>query len=142
VEAALPHCDVILHAGDVVTRDLLDHLRAFAPVHAVLGNNDVTLRGELPERIEAELGGVPVAIVHETGASKGRPARVRRWFPDARVVVFGHSHAPTNEWHDGQLLFNPGSAVDRRRQPVCTYGVLELVDGEVRRHEIVPIAAG
>jgi predicted phosphodiesterase len=53
--------------------------------------------------------------------------------------VFGHSHAPVDEWHDGQLLFNPGSAVDRRRQPVCTYGVLDLVDGTVRRHEVVPI---
>jgi putative phosphoesterase len=140
VERALPHCDVIVHAGDVVTRDLLDHLGSFAPVLAVLGNNDVTLRDELPERVEIELAGVPVAIVHETGTTKGRAARVRRWFPRARVVVFGHSHAPTNEWHDGQLLFNPGSAVDRRRQPVCTYGLLDLVDGEVRRHEIVPIS--
>jgi predicted phosphodiesterase len=96
------------------------------------------LRGELPERIEVVLAGVRVAMVHETGATKGRPARVRRWVPDAQVVVFGHSHAPVAEWHDGQLLFNPGSAVDRRRAPVCTYGVLDLVDGEVRRHEIVP----
>jgi uncharacterized protein len=139
VEDVLPDCDVVLHAGDVVTGDLLDHLRTFAPVHAVLGNNDHTLRGVLPERLELELDGVNVALVHETGATKGRPARVRRWFPDARVVVFGHSHAPQDEWHDGQLLFNPGSAVDRRRQAVCTYGVLELADGVVRRHEIVPI---
>jgi predicted phosphodiesterase len=44
-----------------------------------------------------------------------------------------------NEWHDGQLLFNPGSAVDRRRQPQCSYGVLVLHDGTVAQHEIVPI---
>jgi uncharacterized protein len=130
---------VILHAGDVLTHHLLDHLRAFAPVHAVLGNNDVELRDALPARVELDLDGVAVAMVHETGTTKGRAARVRRWFPDAQVVVFGHSHAPMNEWHDGQLLFNPGSAVERRREPVHTYGVLELVGGEVRRHEIVAV---
>jgi putative phosphoesterase len=130
---------VILHAGDVVTHHLLDHLRQFAPVHAVLGNNDIALQGELPERVELDLAGVPVALVHESGLTKGRPARVRRWFPNARVVVFGHSHTPVSEWHEGQLLFNPGSAVERRREPVCTYGLLELVDGEVRHHEIVPV---
>jgi putative phosphoesterase len=139
VEAALPHCDVILHAGDVVTRHLLDHLRTFAPVIAVLGNNDVELRGVLPERVEVDLSGVHVALVHETGAAKGRPARVRRWFPDADVVVFGHSHAPLNGWHDGQLLFNPGSAVDRRREPVRTYGLLDFADGRVLHHEIVAV---
>jgi putative phosphoesterase len=137
VEAALPHCDVILHAGDVVTRHLLDHLRMFAPVIAVLGNNDVELRDVLPERVEVDLSGVHVVLIHETGAAKGRPARVRRRFPDADVVVFGHSHAPLNEWHDGQLLFNPGSAVDRRREPVRSYGLLDLADGRVTRHEIV-----
>jgi hypothetical protein len=80
---------------------------------------------------------VHVALVHETGAAKGRPARVRRWFPDADVVVFGHSHTPLNDWHDGQLLFNPGSAVERRREPVRSYGLLDLADGRVARHEIV-----
>jgi putative phosphoesterase len=137
VDAALPRCDVVLHAGDVVTHHLLDHLRTFAPVIAVLGNNDVELRGVLPERVEVDLGGVHLALVHETGAAKGRPARVRRWFPDAEVVVFGHSHTPMNDWHDGQLLFNPGSAVERRREPVRTYGLLDLADGRVTRHEIV-----
>ena len=134
----LERCDVILHAGDVVTHHLLDELRAHAPVHAVLGNNDHPLRDDLPERITLELDGVRVAMVHETGATKGRPARVRRWFPDAQIVVFGHSHSPVNEWHDGQLLFNPGSAIERRREPVTTYGVLDLVDGEVRSAAIVP----
>jgi predicted phosphodiesterase len=64
---------------------------------------------------------------------------MRTWFPHARVVVFGHSHMPCNEWIDGQLLFNPGSATWRRSAPSHTYGVLELASGEVVRHEIVPI---
>ena len=76
-------------------------------------------------------------MVHESGASKGRPARLRKWFPDAHVVVFGHSHMPCNEWHDGRLLFNPGSPTERRREPLHSYGVLELGAGRVIRHQIV-----
>jgi putative phosphoesterase len=139
VEDELVRCDVVLHAGDVVTHHLLDHLGAHAPVHAVLGNNDDELRGVLPERLELDLAGVRVVLVHETGAAKGRGARLRRRFPDADVVVFCHSHIPVADEHDGLLLFNPGSPVDRRRQPQRTYGVLELADGRVRRHQIVAV---
>lgn len=134
----LGRCDVILHAGDVVTHHLLDELAQHAPVHAVLGNNDTELRGVLPESLDLHIDGVRITVVHETGATKGRGARMRRRYPDAQVVVFGHSHMPLVEWHDGLLLFNPGSAVDRRREPVPTFGVLELDDGKVTRAEIVP----
>jgi uncharacterized protein len=133
--------DAVLHAGDVVTNDLLDALRARRPVHAVLGNNDVALRGRLPDRLEVELAGVRVAMVHDSGARAGRARRMRRWFPDAAVVVFGHSHEPVDELgEDGQRLFNPGSAVQRRRQPRRTMGVLELADGAVVGHRIVPVS--
>jgi len=136
--------DVVLHAGDVVTGDLLDALRDRAPdrveVHAVLGNNDRGLVGALPERVELDLAGVRVAMVHDSGARTGRERRMRRWFPDADVVVFGHSHTPVDdEGLDGQRLFNPGSAVQRRRQPRRTMGWLTLTDGTVVGHEVVPI---
>jgi putative phosphoesterase len=138
--AELGQADVILHAGDVVTADLLDDLGRLAPVHAVLGNNDRALVGVLPDRLELEIEGVHVAMVHDAGPRKGRPARLHRWFPDADVVVFGHSHDPVNEpGVDGQLLFNPGSPTQRRRQPHHTMGVLELVDGQVARSEIVRV---
>jgi hypothetical protein len=134
-------CNAVLHAGDVVTGDLLDALRARRPVHAVLGNNDHALVGALPDRLEVELAGVRVAMVHDSGARAGRGPRLRRWFPDARVVVFGHSHEPVDEpGEDGQWLFNPGSAVQRRRQPRRTVGVLELADGAVVGHRIVPVS--
>jgi putative phosphoesterase len=140
VYAALRRADVILHAGDVLTRELLDELAEYAPVHAVLGNNDRSLVGELPETIELDLDGVAIAMVHDSGARAGRPARMKRRFPDAAIVVYGHSHAPDDsEGDDGQRLFNPGSPTERRRAPVRTYGVLDLVDGRVRRHRIVPI---
>ena len=147
--AALPHevwdeletCDAVLHAGDVVTDDLLAALRARRPVHAVLGNNDHDLVGALPDRLEVELAGVRVAMVHDSGARAGRARRMRRWFPTADVVVFGHSHDPVDELgEDGQHLFNPGSAVQRRRQPRRTLGVLELAAGAVVGHHIVPLS--
>ncbi len=132
--------DVILHAGDVVTGELLDALRGRRPVHAVLGNNDAALVGVLPGRLELELADVRIGMVHDSGARTGRERRVHRWFPDARLVVFGHSHEPLDvEGIDGQRLFNPGSALQRRRQPRRTVGRLELADGRVVRHEIVPV---
>lgn len=130
--AHLERADVVLHAGDIVHGHVLDELAGFAPVHAVLGNNDHELVGVLPEVLEIDLEGVRVAMVHDSGESAGRARRVRRKFPDAAVVVFGHSHIP---WlavgDDGQLLVNPGSPTDRRRQPVHTLATLDIEDGLV-----------
>jgi len=135
--AHLDRADVILHAGDVLVGDVLDELGGFAPVHAVLGNNDVDLAGVLPETLQVTLGGVLVAMIHDSGASTGRAGRMRRCFPDADVVVFGHSHIPWNEIGlDGQLLFNPGSPTERRAQPHHTLGTLDLEGGRVTTAEI------
>jgi uncharacterized protein len=134
----LARADVVLHAGDVVGDDLLDELETFAELHVVRGNNDGALRRSLPETWTAELGGVRVAMVHDSGPTKGRGARMRRWFPDADVVVYGHSHLPEDSVSDaGQRLFNPGSPTQRRRAPTPSFGELELVDGRVRRHRIL-----
>jgi hypothetical protein len=106
----------------------------------VLGNNDHALAGALPDRLELELAGVRVAMVHDSGSRAGRERRMRRWFPAADVVVFGHSHEPVDSvGEDGQRLFNPGSAVQRRRQPRRTIGLLALAGGAVVGHEIVPV---
>jgi uncharacterized protein len=129
----LLRAEVVLHAGDVLVPELLDELSGFAPVHAVLGNNDHELVGVLPERRVEELGGVRVAMVHDSGPTGGRPARLRRWFPDADVVVFGHSHQPVaEEGVDGQLLVNPGSPTERRRAPSHTLALLHLHRGTAR----------
>lgn len=135
-DAAYTHleaADVILHAGDILVGEVLEELRRFAPVHAVLGNNDAELVGVLPETESLVLDGVRVAMIHDSGPSKGRAARMRRRFPDTDVVVFGHSHIPWDDAGlDGQLLFNPGSPCERRTQPEHTLGTLDLDSGRVR----------
>ena len=113
--------DTILHAGDVLTARLLEHLGSHAPVHAVLGNNDFGLRGRLPEATVLDLEGVAVAMVHDSGATAGRARRTQSRFPGADVVVYGHSHQPDDSAGVGaQRLFNPGSCTQRRRAPVRT----------------------
>jgi len=128
----LAAADVILHAGDVLVADVLHELGGFAPVHAVLGNNDADLVGVLPETVELTLDGVRVAMVHDSGPAAGRARRMRRRFPSADVVVFGHSHIPWNgPGLEGQILFNPGSPTERRAQPHHTLGTLDLERGRV-----------
>lgn len=132
VLSAVRSADVVLHAGDVIGSDLLEQLGELAPLYAVLGNNDRTLVGHLPERLETDLDGVRVAMVHDAGARAGRPARLTRWFPTADVVVFGHSHLPEDLVSDaGTRIFNPGSPTQRRRAPTRTFGVLETDGGRV-----------
>lgn len=100
---------------------------------------DTDLVGVLPETVELDLAGVRIALLHDSGPRRGREARLHRRFPDADLVVFGHSHIP---WDapgiDGQRLFNPGSATQRRRQPHRTVGRVRLAKGRLRT-EIVPI---
>ncbi len=141
VAAQLRDADVILHAGDVCTVGVLDELAEYAPVHVVLGNNDGPDVADwgAPERLELELDGLRVAMVHDSGQKQGRLRRMRRWFPEADLVVFGHSHIPLDE-SDGELrIFNPGSPTDRRRQPHGTVGLLDVRDGRLVRAEIVSV---
>jgi putative phosphoesterase len=137
---AVDRADVILHAGDVVHEDLLHELSGFAPVHAVLGNNDHELGGLLPETRLLDLAGVRVGMIHDSGPRAGREARLRRRFPDADLVVFGHSHIPIDAVGlEGQRLFNPGSPTERRMQPKATFGELDLEDGTIVATRIVPV---
>jgi putative phosphoesterase len=140
VLSAAERADVVLHAGDIMTASVLEALSELAPVHAVLGNNDLELIGRLPESTQLVLDGVTVAMVHDSGPAEGRPRRLKRWFPDAGVVVFGHSHLPYNgPGLDGQWLLNPGSATERRRAPTHTMAWLTLRDGQVAGAELVDI---
>ncbi|MDP9438131.1 MAG: YfcE family phosphodiesterase [Actinomycetota bacterium] len=130
----VPHlesADLILHAGDLLVEDVLYELESYAPVRAVKGNVD-GWDVRLPETLEFEVGDVVVAMIHDAGPKKGRWGRMRRRFPGARVVVFGHSHIPWLEDEEGLMILNPGSPTDRRRQPDHTFAVLRLEGGEAR----------
>jgi predicted phosphodiesterase len=86
------------------------------------------------------IDGFPVAMIHDSGASAGRLGRMRRAFPDAGLVVFGHSHIPLSETaEDGFRIFNPGSPTDRRRMPDGTMGLLDIADGKLRAATVVPV---
>ena len=137
----LRQADVVLHAGDVCTADVLAELAEYAPVHAVLGNNDGSDVAEwgAPATLEIELGGLRVAMIHDSGQATGRLRRMRAAFPAARLVVFGHSHIPMDQSEGGLRIFNPGSPTDRRRQPHGTLGVLDIADGELREARIVAV---
>jgi putative phosphoesterase len=141
VWAAVEDADVVVHAGDWVDAGFADELDArSARLIGVYGNNDgADLRARFPEVARAELGGLRLAVVHETGQSKGRQARCAASFPDDDVLVFGHSHIPWDTEYGGLRLLNPGSPTDRRRQPRCTYLTAEINDGvlgAVTLHEL------
>ena len=133
--------DLILHAGDVCRATVLEELAAFAPVRAVLGNNDTpdVAAWGAPETLELDLDGLAVAMVHDAGPAQGRTERLRRRFPGAELVVFGHSHIPLDQAGDGVRIFNPGSPTDRRRQPRGTMGLLRVEGGRLLEAEIVPV---
>lgn len=141
---AVDAADVVVHAGDWVDVALLDALEARSRrLLACWGNNDgPALRARLPEVARAEIGGVRIAVVHETGAAAGREERCAAAYPDTDVLVFGHSHIPWDTTtRTGLRLLNPGSPTDRRRQPACTYLTLEARNGgveDVTLHRLPP----
>lgn len=126
--------DVVVHAGDWMSVELLDRLedRSHRLV-ACWGNNDGDdVRRRLPERADATLGGLRFTVVHETGQAARRETRMAALYPDTDVLVFGHSHIPWDTTAEtGLRLLNPGSPTDRRRQPHCTFMTATVADGQL-----------
>ncbi|MGV8910384.1 MAG: metallophosphoesterase family protein [Propionicimonas sp.] len=145
--AAVERADLVIHAGDWVEVGLLDRLAARSRcLLACWGNNDgPELRQRLPEVARAVVGGVSLAVVHETGAAAGREQRCAASYPGVDLLVFGHSHIPWDSTTgSGLRLLNPGSPTDRRRQPACSYLTLGLDAGtisEVRLHHLGSVGA-
>jgi uncharacterized protein len=130
---------LILHAGDLMTMAVLRELETYGQVVAVHGNvDDAEVRAALPDSATIEAAGATIAVIHDAGPAKGRLARMRRRFPGADAVVFGHSHIPLHERaDDGFQIFNPGSPTERRRSPSHTMGVAHADDGRVSFELIV-----
>jgi putative phosphoesterase len=116
----------ILHAGDIGSDDVLYELEAIAHVTAVLGNCDYALPGfDLGEVARVTIAEKHILLIHNVAHAEPRD--------DDEIIVHGHSHRPRMEWaDDGRLYLNPGSATQRRSQPSCSVGVLEIPpDGEL-----------
>jgi uncharacterized protein len=129
----LERADLILHAGDVVAAPVLEELRLLAPVHAVFGNVDeAALRESLPRDLVVEAGGARIGMVHVPGPRLGREARLVARFPGCGAVVYGHTHVPQVERHEGVWILNPGSPTERRSAPEHTMLELEVAAGEIR----------
>jgi len=130
----LAAADAILHAGDLIELAVLELLQSLGPpVHAIRGNVDsAQLQARLPLVRTVEAGGARIAMIHDAGPADGRLARMRRRFPEADAVIFGHSHLPLHEERDGFAIFNPGSPTERRRAPHHTMGLATAEDGRVR----------
>ncbi len=140
--AAVDAADVVVHAGDWNGIPLLDAFEARAArLVAVRGNNDgPEFADRLPETVHVELDGLALAVVHDSGPAAGREDRMDARFPDADVLVFGHSHIPWDTTTPrGMRLLNPGSPTDKRRQPTGTFLTAVVDDGALRDVELVPI---
>ncbi|MBO3086877.1 metallophosphoesterase family protein [Cellulomonas dongxiuzhuiae] len=136
---AIDAADLVVHAGDWVTTDLLDRFEERATrLLACHGNNDPpALASRVPEVARAVVAGVRLGVVHETGAATGRERRCDERHADLDLLVFGHSHIPWDSVTPrGLRLLNPGSPTDRRRQPACTYLTFTLHAGAVRDVEL------
>jgi uncharacterized protein len=131
--ARLKAADVIVHAGDLSTLAVLRELERYGPLVAVHGNvDDAEVRAALPETAAMQADGATIAVVHDAGPAKGRLARLRRQFPEADAVIYGHSHLPLREQApDGFQIFNPGSPTERRRAPNHTMGMAMVQSGRV-----------
>jgi uncharacterized protein len=120
--------DAVIHAGDFSTVGVLRDLETVGPpVHAVYGNVDeAALRRLLPAELRLELEGNTIAVLHDAGPRRGRLERLRRRFPEADAVIFGHSHMPLYETGDDFQIFNPGSPTERRRSDRCSMGLMRV----------------
>lgn len=124
--------DLILHAGDWSNWELYEQLNRYAPVEGVAGNvDDAMIIERLGYQRVVLAEGKRIGIVHGHGQGGTTPSRARKAFDDTEVdcILFGHSHIPFKEYVQGVLLFNPGSATDKRRQPRYSYGRILIQDG-------------
>jgi putative phosphoesterase len=128
---ALSGADLILHAGDITSLDVIDELKAYAPVEAVAGNMDGwDVSKDLPEKRIIQAGKFKIGLIHGGGSVRDLEDRVIKKFRDDKVdcIVYGHSHRANIERRDGVLLVNPGSPTDRNHAPWNSYAVITADD--------------
>jgi putative phosphoesterase len=141
VFTAFEEVEYILHSGDVGHRDILTELEAIAPVTAVYGNTDgADLRARLPRVATLELDGFHIVVTHGDQLGTPTPEKLQVAFPDAEIIVFGHTHRPLLRAVDLVVtVMNPGGAGLRRFRLPPSVGILELEPGIPPRGRLVPL---
>lgn len=128
----IKNCDMIIHAGDFVEKELFDRLSSMKEVRAVHGNMDSPeLRRILGEKEVIEIGRFRIGLIHGHGASKELMETVRSQFNGVDAIIYGHSHGPVNILKNGILFFNPGSPTDTVFADVNTFGIIEVTDKKI-----------
>jgi putative phosphoesterase len=133
--------DLLIHTGDFTALGVLEEMeRLGPPLLAVHGNVDaLEVVARLPAEATLDAEGARLVVIHDAGPRRGRLGRLRRRFPDADAVIFGHSHLPLHE-RDGRFqIFNPGSPTERRRAPAHTMGLAAIKAGRIRFEHVVVV---
>jgi len=127
-------CDLIVHAGDIVDSSVIEDLEDMAETKAVAGNMDNEyLKKHLPKKLLFEVEGKKIGVMHGSGAPRKAKDIVEKEFvPRPDIIIFGHSHIPFNREEGGTLFFNPGSATDKVYSNKCTFGIIEIENGEIK----------
>ena len=133
--------DQILHAGDIGSPDLLTELEAIAPVTAVYGNCDgFDLRSRVPAVVETRIEGLDFLLIHGDQFGQPTPEKIHRAYPDAEVIIYGHTHQPLLTTVDLVVtVMNPGGAGHRRFDLPPSVGIMELEAGLPPRARLVPL---
>ena len=131
----------ILHAGDVGNPDILIELQALAPVTAVYGNTDgAELRARLPRTATARLDGFDIVVTHGDEFGSPTPGALHERYPDAEIIVYGHTHQPLLELVDRTVtVMNPGAAGPAGFRLRPSVGIMELEPGIPPRARIVEL---
>lgn len=138
---AFEQVDHILHGGDVGKPQVLIELQALAPVTAVYGNTDGSeLRSALPQVARIQLEGFDVVVTHGDQLGSPTPANLHAAFPEAEIIVFGHTHKPVLELVDRTVtVMNPGAAGPARFGVPPSVGIMELEPGIPPRARLVTL---
>lgn len=132
---ALKGCDLILHAGDLIDLSTIEELKKIARVEAVYGNMDLPrVRSILKDKKILNVAEKKICIMHGYGRPDNLIEVLKEEFLEQKpdIIVFGHSHVPMNEYINGVLFFNPGSATDTVFAPYRSYGIIEINKGEIK----------
>ena len=133
--------DLILHAGDIGSAELLDELEAMAPVHAVWGNTDgFDIRRRVPELCQMRIEGFDFLVVHGHQLGSPTPEALHQRWPEAEIIIYGHTHRPLLATVDQVVtVMNPGGAGARRFDLPASVGIMELEPGIPPRARLVPL---